>query len=88
MGDRWINAVIKITVPLDVAPEAPDEAKRDAVAARLEDLDLPQDAVATGRAGAMCPPDAAGLGVPARASSTVQADPRAARTRDAPFLSW
>jgi hypothetical protein len=49
MGDRWINAVFEITVPLDVAPEAPNEAKRDAVAARLEDLELPQDAVATGR---------------------------------------
>ena len=35
-------------MPLDVAPEAPDEAKRDAVAALLEDLELPQDAVATG----------------------------------------
>jgi hypothetical protein len=49
MGDRWINAVIEITVPLDVAPEARDEAKRDAVAALLEDLELPQDAVATER---------------------------------------
>jgi hypothetical protein len=49
MGERWVNAVIEVTVPLDVAPDAPDEAKLAAAVARLEELDLPGDAVATVR---------------------------------------
>jgi hypothetical protein len=49
MGERWMNAVIEVTVPLEVAPDAPDEAKLAAAVARLEELDLPGDAVATVR---------------------------------------
>jgi hypothetical protein len=49
MADRWINAVIEVTVPLNVPVTATEDEKRDAVVDRLERLDLPPDAVATGR---------------------------------------
>jgi hypothetical protein len=49
MGDRWVNAVVEVTFPLDVEIDVSDKAKRDAVVERLDELDLPADAVAAAR---------------------------------------
>jgi hypothetical protein len=49
VGDRWLNAVIEVTVPLDLPIDASGEEKRDAIAEQMERIGMPPDAVATGR---------------------------------------
>jgi hypothetical protein len=52
MGERWINAVMEVVVPLEVEVDAANEAKLDAAVARLDEIALPDDAVGTGALGA------------------------------------
>jgi hypothetical protein len=49
VGERWLNAVIEVTIPLDLAIDASNEKKRDAVVEQMERIGMPPDAVATGR---------------------------------------
>jgi hypothetical protein len=46
--ERWVNAVITFTVPMDVSPDAPLSERRDVVVDLFEDRfsDLGDDCVA------------------------------------------
>jgi hypothetical protein len=49
MGDRWVNAVIEIRVPLDVPVDASREEKLGAVAEAMDRIQTPDTAVAACR---------------------------------------
>jgi hypothetical protein len=49
MGDRWVNAVIEIRIPLDVPVEASREEKLGAVAEAMDRVQMPDNAVAAYR---------------------------------------
>jgi hypothetical protein len=46
MADRWLNAVIEVTIPLDVPIDASDEAKQEALVAVMDQVEMPDTAVA------------------------------------------
>ena len=46
MGDRWVNAVIEIRIPLDVPVDASREEKLGAVAEAMDLVQMPDTAVA------------------------------------------
>jgi hypothetical protein len=49
MGDRWVNAVIEIRIPLDVPVDASREEKLDAVGQAMDRVQMPDTAVAAYR---------------------------------------
>jgi hypothetical protein len=49
MGERWVNAVIEITIPLDVAVDASSHEKFDASVEAMDRVPMPDSATATCR---------------------------------------
>jgi hypothetical protein len=49
MGDRWVNAVIEIRIPLDVPVDASREEKLDAIGEAMDRVRMPDTAVAACR---------------------------------------
>jgi hypothetical protein len=47
MAERWVNAVVKVTIPLDVSVDASQGEKLAASAALTDHFDWPDDAVIT-----------------------------------------
>jgi hypothetical protein len=43
MPERWVNAVVEITIPLDVPVDALPSEKIDAAVAKVEELDIYSD---------------------------------------------
>jgi hypothetical protein len=49
MGDHWVNAVIEIRIPLDVAVDESSHDKLDASVEAMDRIKLPDSATATCR---------------------------------------
>jgi len=49
MGDRWVNAVIEIKIPLDVPVDASSQEKLDAAVEAMDQVHMPSRAVAACR---------------------------------------
>jgi hypothetical protein len=49
MGDRWVNAVIEIRIPLDVPADASGQEKLDAAGEAMDQVQMPNSAVAACR---------------------------------------
>jgi hypothetical protein len=49
MRDRWVNAVIEIGIPLDVAVDASGREKLDAALAAMDRVQMPDNATANCR---------------------------------------
>jgi hypothetical protein len=49
MSESWVNAVIEIRIPLDVAVNAPSRDKLDAAAETMDQIRMPDNAAASCR---------------------------------------